>query len=201
MKKTILTAAIALSAAFGISSSAYATTGKKAEVSTVLTNISNISGIELHGNVQLYLTSGNEDKAKVYNDYYAENALVQEQNGVLKITSYGTEKLVVWVTAANLSKLTAFDDAEVKSFGQLSAIDLDVTLHDNATAQLNIDALNASVTLTDHARAVLSGSVENGSLQYNRWSHLDTANFGAVSLIKTVSAHPKHFHRDDLAVL
>ena len=202
MKKIILTSAIALSVVFGISRSAYATAGKKAEVSTVLTNVSKIGGIEVHGNVQLYLTSGDEDKVKVYNNYYADNALVQEQNGVLKITSYGSEKLVVWVTAANLLKLTVFDDAEVKSFGKLSTMDLDVTLHDNATAKLDMDAITASITLTDHARAALSGYVESGSLQYNHWSHLDTNNFAVVNLNKTVTARPaKHFHRDELAAL
>src|ERR1700733_449228 len=72
MKKTILTAAIALITVFGISRSTYAATTGNQEVSTMLTNVSSISEIEVHGNVQLYLTTGNTDQVKVYNDYYAE---------------------------------------------------------------------------------------------------------------------------------
>ena len=202
MKKIILTTAIALSVVFGISSSSFAATVKIADVSTVLSNVSKINEIEIHGNVQVYLTSDNEDKVKVYNNYYADNALVQEQNGVLKITSYSTEKLVVWVTVSNLAKLSVFDDAEVRSFGKFSAIDVDVNLHNNAVAQLGLDGFNVSFTLTDRAQAKLSGHIENGSLQYSHWSHLDITSFTAASLTKTLIAHPvRHFHADDLASL
>jgi hypothetical protein len=190
MKKTILTAAIALSAVLGISSSASAATGNKTEVSTLLTDVSNISQIEVHGNVQLYLTTGDEEKVKVYNNYYAESALVQEKNGILRITSYNAEKLVVWVTVNSLSKLSAFDNAEVKSFGKFSAIDLTVTLHNHVLAQLDMDAINASVTLTDHARADLSGSAENSKLLYAGSAYLNVSNFSATRLTKSMISKP-----------
>ena len=45
MKTTILTIAIALITAFGISRSSYAATTGKQEVSTMLTNVNNISEI------------------------------------------------------------------------------------------------------------------------------------------------------------
>lgn len=190
MKKTIITTAIALSAVFGISSSVSAATGSTTEVSTVLTDVKNISAIEVHGNVQLFLTTGDEDKVKVYNNYYAESALVQETNGTLRITSYNTEKLVVWVTVSNLSKLSAFDNAEVKSFGKFSAIDLAVTLHNHAFAKLDMDAINASVTLTDRSRADLSGSAENGTLQYAGSAYLNVNNFTVSRLTKNLISKP-----------
>jgi hypothetical protein len=190
MKKTILTAAIALSAVLGISSSASASTGSKTEVSTLLTDVSNISEIEVHGNVQLYLSTGTTDQVKVYNNYYAESALVQEKNGTLRITSYNTEKLVVWVTVNSLAKLSAYDHAEVKSFGKFSAIDLAVTLHDHALAQLDMDAINASVTLTDRARADLSGSAENSKLLYAGSAYLNISNFSAARLTKNMLTKP-----------
>src|ERR1700761_6764639 len=110
MKTTILTIAIALITVFGISSSTFAATKTGQQVTTMLPGISNVSEIEVHGNVQLYVTTGGADQVKVYNDYYAEDALVQEQNGVLHIASYTHEKLVVWVTVSDLSKLTAYDN-------------------------------------------------------------------------------------------
>src|SRR5471030_2395497 len=172
MKTTILTAALALTIVLGISRSAYAATGEKTEVSTVLTGVSNISEIEVHGNVQLYLTSANDEKVKVYNNYYAEDALVQEQDGILRISSYSAEKLVVWVTVNDLSKLSVFDNAKVTSFGQFSAIDLDVNLYNHGVAQLNMNAFNTSVTLNDRSGADLSVVVENGTLQFSRSSYL-----------------------------
>ena len=185
MKTTILTIAIALITAFGISRSSYAATTGKQEVSTMLTSVNNISEIEVHGNVQLYVTTGNIEQVKVYNDYYAEDALVQEQNGVLRITSYNTEKLVVWVIVTDLSKLSAYDSAEVKSFGKFSAIDVNIALYNNASAKLDIDANTATISLNDRAKADLSGSVTEGKLQYARSSYLNTTNFAAASLTKT----------------
>jgi len=202
MKTTILTAAIALSTVFGISNSVSAATGIKTETAIVLTDVKNISEIEVHGNVQLFLTTGDEDKVKVYNDYYNENALVQEQKGTLRITSYSSEKLVVWVTVNSLSKLSAFDNAVVKSFGKFSAIDLKVTLHNHALAQLDMDAINASVTLTDRSRADLSGTAEKGNLVYAGSAFMNAGNFTATSLTKTIKFQPlRHPHPVQFASL
>jgi len=202
MKKTILTAAIALTTVFGISLSASAITGSKTEISTTLTEVSNINQIEARGNVQLYLTTGNQDKVTVYNNYYADNALVQQQNGALRITSYAADKLVVWVTVNDLSKLSAFDGAQVKSFGKFSALDLTIDLHNNAFAQLDMETYNTSVTLTGHAGANLSGSAQSSTLQYDRSSYLNTTAFIAESVTEKVLPPPfRHFHHYDFASL
>jgi hypothetical protein len=210
MKTTILTTAIALSIVFGISRPAQATTGDKTEISTVLTDVRNISEIEVRGNVQLYLTSSNEDKVKVADDYYTDGALVQEHDGILRITSYATEKLVVWVSVNNLSKLSVFDNAVVKSFGKFSAIDLDVNLHNNALARLDMEVFDASFTLTGRAKADLSGFVENSTLKYDRSSYLNVADFTAAHLSKTLISKPAarfshpfrhpHFNEGNLGV-
>jgi hypothetical protein len=190
MKKAILTAAIALSVVFGISSSYAAATTPKTGISTVLTEVGNISEIEVHGNVQLYITSGSDEKVKVYNNYYAENALVQQQNGVLRISSYTADKLVVWVTVNDLAKLSVFDNAEVKSFGKFSALDLAVDLHNNALANLDLDAVKASFLLTDRAKADLSGSVEKSDMKYGRATSLNVTNFTAANSTKIVLSKP-----------
>ena len=179
MKKVILTAAIALSVLFGISTTTYAATGSKEEVSTVLTDVSNISEIEVHGNVQVYLTSASDDKVKVYNNYYADNALVQEESGTLRITSYSAEKLVVWVAAKDLSSVSAYDNVEVKSFGNLSNIEFNVDLHNNASAKLDLDAFSANVTVADHAKIDLSGAANEYTLTHNIASSVNNYNFKA----------------------
>ena len=155
MKTTLFTIITALVLVGGIAGTTYASTNNNNNAATVLTDVSKINKIEIRGNVELYVTAGNADQVKVYNRYYAESALVQNQNGVLRITSYKAEKLVVWVTANDLRAISAFDNAQVKSFGKFSAIDLEVNLHNNATAQLNLDTYYANVNVSDHARVMI----------------------------------------------
>ncbi|MGZ3766203.1 MAG: GIN domain-containing protein [Mucilaginibacter sp.] len=156
------------------------------EVSTVLTNVSKISKIEVRGNVELFVTDDTSDQVQVYNRYYAESALVQNQKGVLRISSYSAQKLQVWVKASDLRSITAYDNAEVKSFGKLSPIELDVTLNDNAYAKLDIEGYSANITLNNRAKADLTGNVNECNLKYNRSASVNSTNFVAEHIIRTV---------------
>ena len=181
MKTAILTIFSALVLVSGIANSTYAATAKNDNNTyTVLTDISAINKIEVHGNVELYVSDASSDQVKVYNKYYSESALVQSKNGVLRITSYKAEKLVVWVSANDLRSISAYDNAEVKSFGRMSKIEFDVDLHDNASATLNLDAYNANVTVKDNAKADLSGSATELNLNRDLESNVQSKNFTAV---------------------
>ena len=187
MKKSIVTIAIAVSIVFGISKSGLAATSTTQEVTT-LTESSKISKIEVHGNVELFVSDGTSDEVKVYNRYYAENALVQNENGVLRISSYSDEKLVVWVKASLLKEMSVYDNAQIKSFGSFSAIELDVKLHNNASASLKMDAYSARVTLNDRAKADLAGNITEGTINYDQSSYLNVSNLEAAHLVKTANA-------------
>lgn len=171
MKTKVLTFAAIAAIVLGIGTTSYAagkndSAATSSEVSTVLTDVSKINKIEIRGNVELYVSNDAKDEVKVYNHYYEQSALVQSQNGVLRISSYSAQKLVVWVKAADLHSITAYDNAEVKSFGKLSAIDLNVSLHNNASAQLHLDAYSANVTVADRAKADLSGTASEFTLNH-----------------------------------
>jgi len=195
MKKTILTIAIALSAVLGISKTGFAATGSS-EDATTLTEVSQISKIEIHGNVQVYLSNGTADQVKVYNHYYSESALVQDQDGLLRITSYSAKKLVVWVTVSDLHKLSVYDNAVVKSFGKLSAIDLDVKLYNTALVQLNLDSYSANVGLHDGAKADLTGNITTGRFAYDQSSFLNTAELTVTGTVKKVRYTVRNFSSD-----
>jgi hypothetical protein len=177
----------------------------KNENVTVLTGITAINKIEVLGNVILYVSDGVKDQVKVYNKYYSERALVQSSNGVLRITSYKAEKLVVWVTAADLRAISAYDNAEVKSFGNLSKIELDVDLHNNATAKLSIEAFSANVTVADQAKVNMSGTVDEYALKYNRAENVSTnglvAKHSEKTLTPVVAANKAKKDNNDLADL
>lgn len=202
MKTQIITIFAVLVVALGVTNSTYAAAAKNADNNyTVLTDISAINKIEVHGNVELYISDGATDQVKVYNKYYSESALVQSKNGVLRIASYKADKLVVWVTANDLRSISAFDNAEVKSFGDISKIEFDVDLHNNASAKLNLDAFSASITVNDDAKANLSGTINEYDLKYSHEENVNHKDLVAVHTSKkqtqaTVAA--KEFSLADL---
>ena len=202
MKTQIIPIFTALVLSSGIAATTYAATAKSENV-TVLNDVSAINKIEVHGNVELYVSDGNADQVKVYNKYYAESALVQSKNGVLRISSYKAEKLVVWVTAADLRSVSAYDNAEVRSFGCLSKIEFEVDLHNTASAKLNLDAYSASVTVSDQAKANLSGHANDYILKYSNAQNVDQANLVTVNESKTLTtiAELAKAKNDDLANL
>jgi len=201
MKTQIITIFAVLVSAFGVTNSTYATATKSAEHTfTVLTDLGAINKIEVHGNVELYVSDGATDQVKVYNKYYSESALVQNKKGVLRIASYNAEKLIVWVTANDLRTISAFDNAEVKSFGNISKIEFAVDLHNNASAKLSFDAFSANVTVNDDAKANISGTVNEYALNYNREENVDNKNLVAAHTSKkqTQAATAKAFDLADL---
>lgn len=137
---------------------------------TVLNNINRITSIEAHGNVEIYVTNGNKDGVEVFDSYYDQNALVQNEDGVLRVSSYKADKLVVMVTVTDLRAISASDNVMVKSYGRFSSLDLEVALNDNAIAELNIDAFAAKFTINDRAKADISGTIEDYQLNYSRSS-------------------------------
>jgi len=188
MKTKILTIVALVSLALVTTSTTYANANYNngEEVSTILKNVSNINKIEVHGNVELFVSDGTADQVKVYNKYYAESALVQSKDGVLRISSYTAEKLVVWVTANDLRAISAYDNAAVKSFGNLSKIELAVNLYNNSTADLSLEAYNANISVNDNAKANLSGSVNDYNLKY-----AEPANVNHTALVATTSTTTK----------
>ena len=188
MKTLLLTAAFSIATVVGFSNTTFAADGSAAKTATVLTEVSNINAIEVRGNVEVYVSNGTTDQVKVYNQYYSDNAMVQDAKGTLRIASYGDQKLTVWVTASQLQKLSVYDNASVKSFGQLSAINLDVELYNNATAKLNLDAFGTTVTLNNNAKAELAGNVTNGFVKYENADALKATDLTAQHLVKTEKA-------------
>jgi len=202
MKTQIITIFSVLVLALGVTNSTKAATVKNADNNyTILTDISAINKIEVRGNVQLYVSDGTADQVKVYNKYYSESAFVQSKNGVLRITSYQTEKLVVWVTANDLRAISAFDNAEVKSFGNISKIEFDVDLHNNASAKLNLDAFSANITVKDDAKAHLSGTINDYTYKCDCEENVDHKDLVAAhtsKLLAPVIVTAKTFDLADL---
>jgi hypothetical protein len=203
MKTKAFTILAIAALAFGtVNFSNAATVNTNKEVSTTLTSVSKINNIEVRGNVEVFVSDGTADQVKVYNRYYAENAVVQNVNGTLRISSYKAEKLVVWVTAKDLRGITAYDNSEVKSFGKLNEIGLDVALYDNASAKLDLDAYSANISVNDRAKADLTGNVSQCDLKYTNITTVNQSQLVAEHLTKTVKViKARKTQTDELAEL
>jgi len=183
MKTKILSVITMFVVVLGLTQSTYAKS-LTIDAFTVLNDISTINKIEVHGNVELYISDATRDQVKVYNKYYAERALVQTKNGVLSIASYTTEKLVVWVSAADLRSVSVFDNSSVTSFGKLSKIEFNVDLHNNAVASLNLDAFSTTLTVKDNATADLKGATQELNLNRAIQSNVKSSNFAVTHLVE-----------------
>ena len=130
---------------------------------TVLTDVKKVNKINVSGNVELILVQSATESVKVYDNYYANNALVQQKDNELRISSYNAEKLTVVVYVSNLSSITASENATVKTFGKFSALDLAINLTDNAKAELNTNTISLNTNVRGNADLTLTGS----TLEYN----------------------------------
>ncbi|MFA6247233.1 MAG: DUF2807 domain-containing protein [Mucilaginibacter sp.] len=203
MKTTILTMVAVMIMAVVTTKNTYANVNNNNndDASVTLTHMGKINKIEIHGNVELFVSDGTADQVKVYNKYYSESALVQSQNGVLRISSYKNQKLVVWVTAADLQAISAYDNAEVKSFGKLERLDLEVNLYNTASADLNLDAYKATINVNDRAKANISGTVNDYNLTQDQSATVNHSNLAAVNSSKKVTNKFVKANQAELAIL
>jgi len=186
MKTKFLTLITLVTLTIATTSATFADTKTKNNT-TVLNNINRITSIEAHGNVEIYVTNGSKDGVEVYDSYYDQNALVQNENGVLRVTSYKAKKLVIMVTVTDLRTISASDNSVVKSYGRFSSLDLNVELNDNAVAELNIDAFAAKFTINDRAKADISGTIEDYQLNYSRSSTVNRTYLATSSRVEKIT--------------
>ncbi|RZK58330.1 MAG: hypothetical protein EOO87_00565 [Pedobacter sp.] len=157
MKNSIKNLFAATLALVVLTSSAFASTDVKSTKLTELKTIKNINKLVVNGNVEILLVQANDENVKVYDSYYSKNALVQQQNGELRISSFQKETLKVAVYVRNLSTIEASNNAIIKTCGKVSFLSLDVVLKDGATADIDANTINLTTKVKDQASLKLSG--------------------------------------------
>lgn len=160
-----------------------------AENAPVVTEIKEkaaISKIYAKGNVEVFITQGDEQSVRVYDNYYGKNALTQvEADGTLRISSHNDKKLSVWVTVANLKSIEAHDQAVVYSVNKLRTLDLKVSLNNSAMAHLDVDAYELNSEISDSSKLVLRGRAEVQNVDASNFSNIDVSKFESIN--ETVS--------------
>jgi hypothetical protein len=148
---------------------------------TVLSETKKIDKINVAGNVEVILVQSANESVKVYDNYYSKNALVQQQNGELRISSFDKKPLTVVVYVASLSSITASNNATVKTNGVFNTLGLDVTLNDKASAHLNTNTVNLFTKVNGQANLTLTGSTEDYYAVMGSVAKLNMAQFSALS--------------------
>ena len=172
-----------------MSTSAFATDGITNNVKTtasikavtILNEVKNINKIVATGNVEVYVVQAPTESVKVYDSYYSKNALVQQKDGVLRISSFEKEPLAVTVYVRNISAIEASDNAVVKTYGKVNFLSLDVLLKDKASAEINAKTVNLYTSVKDEASLKLSGSTEQHYALMGTSAKMSTGNFIAAS--------------------
>ncbi len=161
-----------------LTSSAFTTKADNSTV-TVLTDVKKVNKINVSGNVELILVQSADESVKVYDNYYTKNALVQQKDGELRISSYEKEALIVVVYVSNLSAITASENATVRTHGKFSALGLDVNLAGNAKATLNTNTLSLNTNIKGTAALTLTGSTLDYNGTVNNLSKVNMNDFVA----------------------
>lgn len=162
-----------------LSSSAFASTDVKSNQVTVLNQVKNISKIDVKGNVEIILIQAPVESVKVYDSYYAKNALVQQQDGVLRISSFQKETLTVAVYVRNLSSIEAADNATISTLGKVNFLSLNVVLAGKAKADLNASTVSLTTVVKDNAVLNLSGYTADLYASMGAQANLNLAQFKA----------------------
>jgi hypothetical protein len=175
---------------FVLTTSAFAATDVKENNITILNSFKDINKIDVKGNVELILVQAPTESVKVYDSYYAKNALVQQHDGVLRISSFQKKTLTVAVYVRNLSAVEAGDNTHVKTVGKISFLSLNVKLNGNATADINATTISLTTDVKDSASLNLSGSTTDHYSVLSSQAKLNMAGFTAEnSSINSTSPH------------
>ena len=181
MKRSILTVAL-ITALLGLNLGTHASTLKRIEIKKENSVPSKISELEIHGNVEILLSLGQEEKISLEENEFTNGAYIQKENQVLKISSYSPKKQVVWVTLTTLNKVSLYDHSSINTLGRISVLDFSLNLYDHSKANLNMDAFNASFSIKDQARANLRGYGEIVSFSHDYFAQIRNEDFTAGEL-------------------
>ena len=183
--KTLFATALTLVVLTG---SAFASTDVKSNNVTVLNQVKIINKIEVNGNVEVLLVQAATESVKVYDSYYSKNALVQEKNGVLRISSFQKEKLTVAVYVRELSSIDVADNASVKTFGKVGFVALTINLKDQATANINANTISLTTSVKDNAVLKLSGTTTDHYAVLGSQAKMSMEQFAAENTsVKTIA--------------
>ncbi|RNL49723.1 GIN domain-containing protein [Pedobacter jejuensis] len=154
---------------------------------TALTQVKNITKISVSGNVKLILVQDGKETVEVYDKYYENNALVQQQGSELRISSFSKNALTVIAHVNNVSSIEASNTSSVTTYGLFNLLNLNVVLKDKSSANINANTVNLSTLISDGTSLNLAGTTENHTIILGQEAKLKMDDFAAESTNISIS--------------
>ncbi|RYG18869.1 MAG: hypothetical protein EOO07_08015 [Chitinophagaceae bacterium] len=164
---------------------------------TALTQVKNITKIAVSGNVKLILLQDGKESIEVFDKYYANNALVQQQGSELRISSFSKDALTVIAHVNNISSIEASNNSSVSTSGKFNLLNLNVVLKDKATANINANTVNLTTTINDGTSLNLEGTTESHTAVLGNEAKIKMDDFAAANT--DISIAPRAFYAKNLS--
>lgn len=164
---------------------------------TALTQVKNITKIAVSGNVKLIIVQDAKESIEVFDKYYSNNALVQQQGSELRISSFSKDALTVIAHVNNLSSIEASNTSSVITSGKFNLLNLDVILKDKASANINANTVNLNTIVNDGTLLNLEGTTESHTATLGNEAKMKMDDFAAAST--SISITPKAVYANNLS--
>lgn len=150
---------------------------------TTLRSVKDIRKIVVSGNVNLLLVQDNRESIKVYDKYYSKNALVQQQGGTLRISSFSDRPLSIVVYVKELNAIEANNEAKVRTQGCFRLLNLDVRLKDRASADINAKTVSLFTSVKGTSALKIAGSADQHAIEMGDLGNLTMDQFTASETV------------------
>lgn len=150
---------------------------------TTLSSVKEIKKIVVSGNVNLLLVQDSKESVKVYDKYYSKNALVQQQGGTLRISSFADRPLSIVVYVKELGAIEANNQSKVRTEGCFQLLNLDVKLKDNATADIKAKTVSLFTSVKGASTLKIAGTTDQHAIEMCDLGNLTMDQFAANETI------------------
>ncbi|WP_316830591.1 GIN domain-containing protein [Pedobacter aquatilis] len=164
---------------------------------TALTKVKNITKIAVSGNVKLILIQDGKESIEVFDKYYENNALVQQQGSELRISSFSKDALTVIAHVNNISSIEASNTSTVSTSGKFNLLNLNVVLRDKATASIDANTVSLSTAINDGTSLNLAGTTESHTAVLGHEASMKMDDFASEST--NISIAPKAVYANNLS--
>ncbi|MFC3561056.1 GIN domain-containing protein [Pedobacter jamesrossensis] len=164
---------------------------------TALTQVKNITKIAVSGNVKLIIVQDAKESIEVFDKYYSNNALVQQQGSELRISSFTKDALTVIAHINNLTSIEASNTSSVTTSGKFNLLNLDVILKDKASANINANTINLNTIANDGTILNLEGTTESHTATLGNEAKMNMGDFASANT--NISIMPKAIYANNLS--
>ena len=179
MKNSVKTMFALLTGIILLTNTAAVQAAEPAHHITTLSSVKEIKKIVVSGNVNLLLVQDSKESVKVYDKYYSKNALVQQQGGTLRISSFADRPLSIVVYVKELSSIEANNQSKVRTEGCFQLLKLDVKLKDNATADIKAKTVSMFTSVKGASTLKIAGKTDQHAIEMCDLGNLTMDQFTA----------------------